>query len=280
MTNIFMTDILQKMFSALSIRDVIDIALVSVAIYYVLVWFKGSRALQLLKGLAFLMLIYTISRVSHLNTIEWLMTQLATIMAILIIVVFQPELRRGLERLGRNFLILAPDKTADLSIISQIVNAVERLAKYKTGALIAIERSARLNEYVETGIRLNASIDPELIISLFHKKSLLHDGALIIQDHQISAVGCLLPLTESKNLASSVGTRHRAAVGLSEATDALVIVVSEESGHIAIADNGQLKRKLDLVAVQTYLLKIYQKETSNFRRSLRKFFLNSAKPGA
>ena len=266
--------------SALHIRDLIDIALVSVAVYYVLLWCRGSRALQLLKGLAALLLIYIVSKVASLNTIEWLMTQLATIITILIIVVFQPELRRLLERLGRNLLVIIPDKSADLSIISQLINAVEILAKHKIGALIVIERSASMSEYIETGIRLNADIDPELIVSLLHKKSLLHDGALIIQDNQLSAVGCLLPLTDTKNLPSSVGTRHRAALGLSEITDALVIVVSEETGHIAIADNGQLLRKLDLQAVQAYLLKIYHKETSHLRKSLAKLFQHHPKSGA
>ncbi|MDR1997550.1 MAG: diadenylate cyclase CdaA [Candidatus Margulisbacteria bacterium] len=267
-----MPDIL-SLISSLRIWDFVDILLVSVALYYVLQWFKGSRAFQLFKGFVFIALVFLFSRLAHLYTIEWLIAQLAPMLATLLIVVFQPELRRGLEKLGRNFLVVIPDKTAELSIISQIVKALELLAAHKTGALIAIERSAGLSEYIETGVKLNADIDPELIVSLFHKKSLLHDGALIIQDQKISAMGCLLPLTDSKGLPSSVGTRHRAALGLSEVTDALVIVVSEETGYISIADNGQLNRKLDLPAVQSYLLKIYQKETSLFRRRLEKLFL-------
>ena len=259
--------------NAVRLWDAVDVLLVSVAIYYVLQWFKSSRAFQLFKGFIFLALIFIFSKLSNLYTIEWLMTQLAPVLATLLIVVFQPELRRGLEKLGRNFLVLVPDKTADLSIISRLLNAIELLSKHKTGALIVIERSASLSEYIETGIRVNAAIEPELIISLFHKKSLLHDGAVIIQNQQISAVGCLLPLTDNKTLPSSVGTRHRAALGLSEYTDALVIVVSEETGHIAIADNGQLIRKLDPQAVQNYLLKIYQKESSLFRKRLEKIFL-------
>jgi diadenylate cyclase len=256
--------------------DLVDIALVSITIYYVLQWLKGSRAFQLFKGFLFIASIFIFSRLADLHTIKWLIQQLAPMLATLLIVVFQPELRRGLEKLGRNFLVVLPDKTADLSIISQLIKAVEELAGHKTGALIAIERSASLNEYAETGVKLNADIDPELIVSIFHKKSLLHDGALIIQNKQISAISCLLPLTESKSLGSSVGTRHRAALGLSEATDALVIVVSEVSGQIAIADNGQLTRKLDLQAVQSYLLKIYQKESSRFRRRLTKLFKNNS----
>ena len=265
-----------QLLQSIRIWDAIDIILVSAAIYYVLLWFKGSRALQLFRGFIILLLLYIISNVVNLYTIKWLMTQLATIMAMLVIVVFQPELRRGLEKLGRNFTILLPDKTADLNIISKIVSAIELLAKHKTGALIVIERAANLSEFIETGVRLNAVIDSNLIASIFHKKSLLHDGAIIIQDSRISAVSCLLPLTE-KNLSSSVGTRHRAALGLSEITDALVIVVSEETGQISIADNGQLIRKLELKAVQSYLLNIYQKETSQFSRRLRKLFLKTSK---
>ncbi|GBR76261.1 diadenylate cyclase [Candidatus Termititenax persephonae] len=258
--------------SHIRLLDIVDITLVSVAIYYALVWFRGSRAGRLLKGFAVIIVIFVAAKVANLYTIQWLIEQLAPMLATLLIVVFQPELRRGLEKLGGNFLLPLLEKTADLNIISQLVKAVEFLSKRKTGALLAIERTARLNEFVETGIHMNADINADLLISLFNKKTLVHDGALIIQNKKISAIGCLLPLTDNKNL-GSLGTRHRAAIGLSEASDALVIVVSEESGQISIAENGQLTRTLSLQAVQTYLLKIYQKELTVWQRNLKKLFV-------
>jgi diadenylate cyclase len=258
-------------------QDILDIALVSIAVYYALVWLRSSRAGQLLKGFAVLIGIFIISKVADLYTIEWLIGQLTPMLATLLIVVFQPELRHGLEKLGGNFFAPATKQTADLNIISQIVKAVEFLAKRKIGALIVIERNIGLSEFMETGITLQAEINADLIVSLFHKKALIHDGALIIRDKKIGAVSCMLPLTENKNL-GSLGTRHRAAIGLSEVSDALIIVVSEETGYISIAENGQLTRKLTLQAVQTHLLKVYQGELTALQRNLKKLF--SKKPPA
>jgi diadenylate cyclase len=263
------------MFSALlgqfRLLDILDIALVSIVIYYALVWLRGSRAGQLLKGFAVLIGIFIVSKLADLYTIEWLIGQLTPMLATLLIVVFQPELRRGLEKLGGNFFTPAARQTADLNIISQIIKAVDILAKRKIGALIVVERNIDLSEFRETGISLQAEINADLIVSLFHKKALIHDGALIIQNKKIRAVSCMLPLTENKNL-GSLGTRHRAAIGLSEVSDALIIVVSEETGYISIAENGQLTRKLNLQAVQTYLLKVYQGELTALQRNLKKLF--------
>jgi diadenylate cyclase len=263
------------MFSSLlgqfRLLDILDIALVSIVIYYALVWLRGSRAGQLLKGFAVLIVIFIVSKVADLYTIEWLIGRLTPMLATLLIVVFQPELRRGLEKLGGNFFLPAAKQTADLNIISQIIKAVDFLAKRKIGALIVIERNIGLSEFTETGIVLQAEINADLIVSLFHKKALIHDGALIIQNKKISAASCMLPLTENKNL-GSLGTRHRAAIGLSEVSDALIIVVSEETGYISIAENGQLTRRLNLQAVQNYLLKIYQRELTAFQRNLKNLF--------
>ncbi|MDR1453635.1 MAG: diadenylate cyclase CdaA [Candidatus Margulisbacteria bacterium] len=263
------------MFSALlgqfRLLDLLDIALVSVAIYYALAWLRGSRAGRLLNGLAVLIGIFIISKIANLYTIEWLIGQFTPVLATLLIVVFQPELRRGLEKLGGNFFTPTPKQTADLNIISQIIKAVDFLAKHKIGALIVIERNIDLSEFRETGISLQAEINADLIVSLFHKKALIHDGALIIQDKKINAASCMLPLTENKNL-GSLGTRHRAAIGLSEVSDALIIVVSEETGHISIAENGQLSRRLNLQAVQAHLLKIYQRELTTLQRNLKNLF--------
>ena len=254
------------------ILDIIDIILVSVAIYYALVWFRGSHAAQLLKGFFVIVVIFVISKIANLQTIQWLIAQLTPVLATLLIVVFQPELRRGLEKLGGNFFVPLIEKTADLNIISQLLKAVEIMSKHKTGALIVIERSVRLDEFVETGIHMRADINADLLISLFHKKTLIHDGALIIQDKKISAISCLLPLSMDNKDLGSLGTRHRAAVGLSEVSDALIIVVSEETGQISIAESGHLSCKLNLQAVQTYLLKVYQKELSVWQRNLRALF--------
>lgn len=224
--------------------DIVDIALVSVMLYYILLWLRGTRAMSLLRGLVLILLVYFIARLLGLTTINWLFDKFTAVVLIILVIVFQPELRRTLEQLGRGkvFTRLGVMPPPSSWFIRAMVRSVESLADQKIGALIVLERNTGLNEYLESGIRLDAAVSTELLVSIFQPKSYLHDGAVIIQADRILAAGCLLPLSESRLLDKRLGTRHRAAVGLSELTDAFIIVVSETSGIISFAENGYLTR--------------------------------------
>lgn len=255
-------------FKGFRILDLIDIFAVSLLVYYVLLWFKGSRGFQLLKGVLFLLSLYTFSKSVGLHTIEWLLQKLVAILFILLVVVFQPELRRGLERIGRHFFISTlffRRKNQEVPAINKIVRATQKLSSLKIGALIIIERNTGLGEYVESGIQLDALLSTELLISLFQKKSPLHDGAVVIQGDRISAASCLLPLMERRVTERKLGTRHRAAIGLSEVTDALVIIVSEETGSVSLAENGELFSNLSREALKDHLIKRIVKEEKKLK---------------
>jgi len=268
---------LSKLFSSiLSINflDIIDIFIVSFVIYQLLLWFKGTRALQLVKG-AFLVLgIYLFSNFLGLQTINWLLQKLTTIILIVLIIVFQPELRRMLERLGRGKLMSKLFFTGNhgTGTIQVIMRAVEQLSEQKYGSIIVLERESGLEEYIESGVSIDGKLTPELLVSIFNKHSLLHDGALIIQGNRIIAASCLLPLSDSRLIDTKLGTRHRAAIGLSEQADAVVIVTSEETGVISIAENGVLTRYLNKQNLEKKLLAIYQDKVKESSISLDKLF--------
>jgi len=250
----------------LSPIDIVDILLVSYLIYHILVWFKGTRALQLLRGLVLLFIFYIISQLAGLTTINWLMQKLAAILVIALIIVFQPELRRALERLGRGklFKLLTFSSSGkSLGFLNQVIKACEELSTVKCGAIIAIERNSGLNEFIESGVTVDALVNNDLIVSTFNKNSPLHDGGMIIQGNRIAATSCLFPLSESTLIDKRLGTRHRAALGLSEISDAVVIVISEETGSISLAENGILTRFLTKETLEERMLNIYQ---NDFRR--------------
>lgn len=245
------------------LTDILDIALVSVMVYYVLHWLKGSRAFQLFKGLLLLVLLFVISKILGLTTIEWLLQKMAAIILILLIVVFQPELRRGLERLGRNMFLWSffwGPQPQDISIITRLTKAVELLSEKKTGALIIVERTTGLIEYSESGVAIDAQLSPELLVTIFNKHSPLHDGAVIVQNGRILAASCLLPISDVNFVNQKLGTRHRAALGISEVSDALVIIVSEETGGIALAENGILNRYPNKESFNARLLEIFHRD--------------------
>ena len=212
-------------------RDAIDIIIVAYVIYRVIDLIQGTRATTLVKGLAFIFASSVVARALSLRTISWLLDQTITIVLVALPVVFYPELRRALEQIGRGQLFARlgiPSKDKPLPIIDEITEAAVRLSEKRMGALIVIERETGLQEFIETGISLDALVSKELLMNIFEPNSPLHDGAVILRDNRIASAACLLPLTESK-LGSHLGTRHRAAVGLSEQTDAFVVVVSEET---------------------------------------------------
>lgn len=256
-----MQDIL-SILTSIRIIDVVDIAIVAYLIYKVLGFIRETRALQLVKGLVILMFLFLLSSVLNLSLLNWLLKSLLTIGMFALVVIFQPELRRGLEKVGQKSFITgqfgtAMDKESALHIVEELTDAIDELSATRTGGLIAIERGTKLNDIIESGNHIDAKITARLIGNLFYEGSPLHDGAVIIRGDRIAAASCVLPLTEKHNIGRNLGTRHRASVGLSEVSDALIIVVSEETGAISIAQNGMLKRFLDIKTVEKALMEHY-----------------------
>lgn len=228
---------------------IVDIAVVAYVLYRVLVLIRGTRAVQLIKGVILLLILVTASRFLRLYTVNWLLEQAQVMLLVALPIVFQPELRRALEQLGRgrlfarSFLIMGEEEWA--RVINEIVLAAETLASHKLGALIVIERETGLNEVVETGTRLESLVSADLLINLFVPNTPLHDGAVIIRGDRILAAGCFLPLTENPDIDRAIGTRHRAAIGITEHSDCVSVVVSEETGIISLANAGKLGRYFD-----------------------------------
>lgn len=247
--------------ASIGITDAIDIIIVAFLVYKALDFIKETRAQQLVRGIVLVLVAFLLSQILHLNLLNWLLKSLVTVGLIAIVVLFQPEIRRGLETIGRRGLITNQfrdvSKDDAFATVHSIVDACDDFSSTKTGALIAIERTTMLNDIIETGVVVNADISVRLLGNLFYEGSPLHDGAVIIRGTKVHAASCVLPLTSRTNIGGNLGTRHRAGVGLSEVSDALVIIVSEESGAISIAQNGELKRFLDLKTLEKILLEIY-----------------------
>lgn len=230
------------------INDLLDILFVSLGIYWLIKLITQTRASQLVKGLVVLLVVTQVSDWFNLNVINFIFTNIMQVGFLALIIVFQPELRRALEQAGRTRLgdfLFATDsgnKQVVEQTIVEICSAVGTLSSTKTGALIVIERNTKIGDVVLTGTPLESKVSKELILNIFYPNTPLHDGAIIVSDNQIKAAGCLLPLCDSKSLSSELGTRHRAALGMSETSDALVIVVSEETGKISVAKDGSLTR--------------------------------------
>ena len=233
-------------------RDVLEVALVSFVIYRVLIVFQRTRAVRILLGLVMLLLAYVVASVLKLGMITYLLGLVFQYGAIALLIVFHPELRAGLARLGRTrrfFPILGDEAVAD-----EIVAAVDRLSQQGIGAIIAIERQVPLGEYVTSGSEMRARVSADLLTTIFTPRAPLHDGAVIIQGDTIIGAGCILPLSQAPELDRGVGTRHRAALGVAEETDALVVVVSEESGAISAASHGRLWRNLTPAQIRARLV--------------------------
>lgn len=243
--------------------DFADVLIVSVLLYYVLLWLQGTRAVPLMRGLLLILIVYVAGRFAGLHTINWLFEKFAAVIAVMLVILFQPELRRTLERFGRGRFLgtlgFTPLPHGSL-YVRHIVRAIESLSETKTGTLIVLERMTGLTEYLESGVRLDATLSTDLLLSIFNPRSPLHDGAVIIQGERILAARCLLPISDSRVLDKRLGTRHRAAVGLSETSDALVIVVSEKTGIISVAENGFLTRYLTKDLLEEKLFSLYKVE--------------------
>ena len=229
--------------------DIIEILILSFFIYRIMLWFKQSRAWTLLKGIVMIVLFTAIAAVFQFNTILYLLKNAFSVGIIAVVILFQPELRRMLEHLGSVkltsiFGVNKPVQQEMDAVITQTVRACEAMGREKVGALIVFAREQRLEEYFKTGTQIDGQVSEQLIRNIFFKNSPLHDGAMIIRDGRVAAAGCVLPLSDSNRLSSDLGTRHRAGVGMSEASDAVVVIVSEETGTISVAVGGMLKRHL------------------------------------
>ncbi|MBF0531755.1 MAG: TIGR00159 family protein [Candidatus Omnitrophica bacterium] len=221
-------------------KPAIEILILWIIYYRMLAFFIGTRAFQVLKGMAYLLVLFLFCQILGLDTLNWLLTKLFALSIIGMIVLFQQELRQGLARLGeRSFFSLGLEEKDRNLIIAELSDALFRLAKQKVGCLLAIERTVKLETYISSGIALDARISSELIQSVFLPVAPAHDGGAIIRRDRIAAIACLFPLTENPHLSKIIGTRHRAALGITEHTDAIVLMVSEETGEISIAMEGR-----------------------------------------
>ncbi len=256
-----MTEVVTNMFAGFSVTDVIDVAIVAFVVYKILAFIRETRAEQLVKGLLVLVVATFLSDVFDLYTLNWLLEGTLTLGVIALIIVFQPELRRGLEYIGRSKFIkkqfgeMSKDKAK--SITSTIIKAVDYFSVNKIGALIIIERETTLNDIIESGTEMDAVITERLLASVFYPGAPLHDGACIIRGERVIAAGCVLPLTQNRALSKDLGTRHRAGLGITEHSDAIALIVSEETGIISIAIDGKLSRFLDIKTVEKTLLNLY-----------------------
>ena len=224
---------------------IIDLTIVVFLMYCFFRIVKGSRAWQLIKGIAFLIITTWISGLLNLKILNWILTGIMNLGVIAIIVIFQPELRRALEQLGTNKLTQFFGIDKDLSTktkedIYKVVIAATELSKTKTGALIVLERDIKIQDIIATGIPMNAEVSPQLLVNIFEPKTPLHDGAVVISGNKIASAACVLPLADDKDIAKELGTRHRAAIGISKESDSIVVVVSEETGKISVAKDGTL----------------------------------------
>ncbi len=234
---------------SISWRSIVDIAVVAVVLYKLLMLIKGTRAVQLLKGLAVLLVVSNLADFFNLYTVNWVLEQVWKMLIVALPVVFQPELRRALEQIGRGEFFTRSSYLAAKYIRGQVIGEVVRcsqvMSKNRIGALIVFERVTGIQEWIETGIKVDGVVSSEFLVNIFVPKAPLHDGAVIITGDRVAAAGCFLPLSENPNLDKDLGTRHRAAIGITEESDALALVVSEETGAISVARDGRLNRNLD-----------------------------------
>jgi len=241
-----------------------EILILAVAFYFILNFVRGTRGAGILKGIVFLFIVTFLGALFlaerfHLENIQRMLTWILSGSAIAIIVLFAPELRRGLSHLAQTRILSPFLRSQSSGIIDELANAAVKLSKNRIGALVAIERDVGLGEYVEHGCRIDAALTSELLESLFYPGSALHDGAVIVQHDRVAAAGCLLPLTDDTSLSKSMGTRHRAAIGISEETDAIALVVSEETGRISIAVKGKLTGDLTRESLEKLLTELYSR---------------------
>lgn len=257
----------------INIRDIIDMGIVAFVFYKLYMLIRKTRAEQLIKGILVLLIATQVSGWQQLHVINWILRNTMTVGLIALLIVFQPELRRALEYIGRTkFLtksITDIEEEEIKNIVDELIKAVDFLSGKKIGALIIIERETGLSEIIETGTQINGKISSELLINTFIPNTPLHDGAVVIRKDQILAAGCLLPLTDNPNISRALGTRHRAGIGITEKSDSMAIIVSEETGNISVAENGKIIRFLNIEKLSQILLQSYRAEESRKWQFLR-----------
>lgn len=268
-----MVDAIQEFFRSyiplkIQYTDIVEIIILSVIFYEILVWIKNTRAWVLFKGIMVLLIFALVAFVFELNTILWLADKTLNVGIIAVVIIFQPELRKALEQLGRrNYFtkLFSTDNNGEDArfsdkTVNELVKATYELAKTKTGALMVIEQEISLNEYEKTGIELDSLISNQLLVNIFEHNTPLHDGAVLIRGNRIISATCYLPLSDSTELSKDLGTRHRAGVGVSEVTDSFTIIVSEETGSVSVAIGGKLIRHIDGDKLKQHLIKIQNKK--------------------
>jgi diadenylate cyclase len=249
--------IIREIIDQFSLWDLLDIVLVAVVLYRLLLMVKGTKAAQMLTGLAVLVIASIIARNFNLITLDWLLQGFWAYIVIALIVIFQPEIRRALAKMGETPFLQAFATAEELKSIEEVVRATVSLANRKIGALLVLERETDLRDFIEIGVPLDARVSRELLLSIFHPTSPIHDGAAIIRGNRVAAAGCFLPITLTADLKKTLGTRHRAALGITEETDAVSIVVSEETGSISLAMNGRLNEQLDMTTLRQFLTETF-----------------------
>ncbi len=252
---------IKLIFLNISIRNIIDIAIVYFLLFQGYMLIKNMRAKQLIKGIILVLIITELSRLFELYALNFILSNTLQVGLIAVVILFQPELRRALEYIGRKSLFSLSDIDKDdattQKIIKEIITATSSLARQKIGALMIFELKTGLNEIIDTGVSLNSEISSGLLINIFIPNTPLHDGAVIIRNFRIAAAGCFLPLTDNNQLSKDIGTRHRAALGMTERSDAVGLIVSEETGYISYAIDGRLYRNIQIEELEKVLTKIF-----------------------
>ena len=252
---------IKLIFTNISIFNIVDIVIVYFLLYKGYMLFKNMRAKQLVKGIVLILVITQLSGVFQLFTLSYILNKTLQVGFIALIILFQPELRRALEYIGRTSMFslssLDKDVASSQKVIKEISTAVSSLSRQKIGALMIFEIKTGLNEIIDTGVTLNSEISSGLLINIFIPNTPLHDGAVIIRDYRIAAAGCFLPLTDNNQLSKDIGTRHRAALGMTEKSDAIAVIVSEETGYVSYAIDGKLYRNIQIEELEKLLAKIY-----------------------
>ncbi len=270
-------DYITKFIRLIKMTDIIDIILVAIIIYQLLKMLKETRAIQLVKGIAILFVLMQVSAWMNFTTINYILRNVMQVGLFSVVVIFQPELRSLLERVGRSKVGKLMDFTSqrediELELMTEeLVRATVNMSQTKTGALIVLERETKLGDIIKSGTVINAEVSSSLLENIFVPKTPLHDGAVIIREDRIYTAGCLLPLTSNTNLSRELGTRHRAAIGMSEASDAMVIVVSEETGKISVAINGNLTRNLNAQTLKNAIMRALHSDEED-KSSKKKLF--------
>jgi len=240
-------------------QDAVDIVLVSIIIYRILLIIKGTKAAKMLMGLLVLLIVSFFSKYLELYTLDWMISSFWGQVVIAVIVLFQPEIRRALAQMGETSILQSLTSAEGLKSLEEIIRATISLANKKVGALIVIERDVSLKDYIEIGVSLDSRVSKELLLSVFHPTSPIHDGAVVIKGNRIMAAGCFLPIALEADLSKSYGTRHRAAIGITEETDAVAVVVSEETGNISVGVDGRLETYNDISSLRDKLTDLFTK---------------------